>query len=164
VRAWRGNPADPATQTSGVGWILAAEWVPYQRPTFVTPAFAGYVSGHSTFSRAAAEVMTAMTGGAYFPGGLSEWTVPAGELVTEQGPTGDVTLQWVTYYDAAAQAGISRIFGGSTSAPTTSRAAASARPAAGTRGRWPCATSAEPPYSPAACPCCSRSAVSSRRS
>src|SRR5512133_383320 len=32
----------------------------------------------------------------------------------------------------------------STSAPTTSRAAALARPAAGTRGRWPCATSAEP--------------------
>jgi hypothetical protein len=28
VWAWRGNPADPATQTSGVGWILAAEWSP----------------------------------------------------------------------------------------------------------------------------------------
>ena len=43
-------------ETSGVGWIRAVDWVPYQRSTFVTPAFAGYPSGHSTFSRAAAEV------------------------------------------------------------------------------------------------------------
>ncbi|HYY76036.1 MAG TPA: hypothetical protein VE644_06920, partial [Gaiellaceae bacterium] len=62
VRAWRGNPDDPASERSGVGWIRAVEWVPYQRPTFVTPAFAGYVSGHSTFSRAAAEVLAAFTG------------------------------------------------------------------------------------------------------
>ena len=62
VRTWQGFPADPGTETSGVGWIRAVDWVPYQLPTFVTPAFAGYVSGHSTFSRAAAEVMTAFTG------------------------------------------------------------------------------------------------------
>ena len=37
VRAWRGFPADPETETSGVGWILAVDWVPYQRSTFVTP-------------------------------------------------------------------------------------------------------------------------------
>ena len=68
VRSWTGFPADPETETSGVGWKLAVDWVPYQRVLFVTPAFAGYVSGHSTFSRAAAEVMTAMTGSEYFPG------------------------------------------------------------------------------------------------
>ena len=45
-------------EIGGVGWIRAVEWVPYQRATFVTPPFAGYVSGHSTFSRAAAEVLT----------------------------------------------------------------------------------------------------------
>jgi hypothetical protein len=112
IWAWRGFPADPTTQTSGVGWILAAQWVPYQRATFVTPAFAGYVSGHSTFSRAAAEVLTAFTGDEYFPGGLSEWTTPAGDLLHEEGPTRDVTLQWATYYDAADQAGISRIYMG----------------------------------------------------
>jgi uncharacterized protein DUF6851 len=112
VNAWRGNPADPASQTSGARWILAERWVPYQRPTFVTPAFAGYVSGHSTFSRAAAEVLTAFTGSEYFPGGISDWTVPAGTLVQEKGPTRDVTLQWATYFDAADQAGISRIYGG----------------------------------------------------
>ena len=112
VRSWRGFPEDPATQTSGVGWILAVNWVPYQRSTFVTPAFAGYVSGHSTFSRAAAEVLTAFTGDPYFPGGLSEWTTKAGDLLHEEGPTTDVTLQWATYYDAADQAGISRLIMG----------------------------------------------------
>lgn len=112
IRTWRGFPADPKTQTSGVGWILAAQWVPYQRSTFVTPAFAGYVSGHSTFSRAAAEVLTAFTGDEYFPGGLSEWTTHAGDLLHEEGPTQDVTLQWATYYDAADQAGISRLWMG----------------------------------------------------
>jgi hypothetical protein len=111
VRAWQGNPDDPS-RASGVGWIRAVDWVPYQRATFVTPAFAGYVSGHSTFSRAAAEVMTAFTGDPYFPGGISHWTVPAGELVTEAGPSRDVTLQWASYFDAADQAGISRILGG----------------------------------------------------
>ena len=112
IRAWQGNPEDPATQTAGVGWILAVDWVPYQLATFVTPAFAGYVSGHSTFSRAAAEVMTGFTGNPYFPGGLAEWTIPAGELQVELGPTEDVTLQWASYYDAADQAGLSRLFGG----------------------------------------------------
>ncbi len=112
VFAWQGPPEDPATQTSGVGWIRAVEWMPYQRPTFVTPSFAGYVSGHSTFSRAAAEVLTGMTGTQYFPGGLAEWTVPHGSLIHEAGPADDVVLQWATFYDAADQAGISRLHGG----------------------------------------------------
>ena len=46
----------------GTEWIRAIDWLPYQRETFVTPAFAGYVSGHSVFSRAGAEVLTAITG------------------------------------------------------------------------------------------------------
>ena len=112
IRAWRGNPEDPATQTAGVGWIIATEWVPFQLSTFVTPAFAGYVSGHSTFSRAAAEVLTAMTGTPYFPGGLFESTVPAESLQVELGPSRDVVLEWATYYDAADQAGVSRLYGG----------------------------------------------------
>lgn len=112
VQAWRGFPEDPMTQTSGVGWIRAVDWVPYQRSTFVTPAFAGYPSGHSTFSRAAAEVMTAFTGDPYFPGGISEWTTKRGDLLHEEGPTQDVTIQWATYYDAADLAGISRLYMG----------------------------------------------------
>ena len=70
VRSWAGRPKDPENETGGVRWIRAVDWLPYQMPTFVTPAFAGYVSGHSTFSRASAEVLTAMTGSPYFPGGL----------------------------------------------------------------------------------------------
>jgi len=112
VRSWRGFPADPRTETSGVGWIRAVDWVPYQRATFVTPAFPGYVSGHSTFSRAAAEVLAAFTGSPFFPGGLSESTIPAGGLLHERGPTADVTLQWATYFDAADQAGLSRLYMG----------------------------------------------------
>lgn len=112
VRTWRGFPEDPATQTSGVGWIRAVEWVPYQRSTFVTPAFAGYPSGHSTFSRAAAEVMTAFTGDPFFPGGLSSWTTKRGDLLHEEGPTQDVIIAAATYYDAADQAGISRLYMG----------------------------------------------------
>jgi hypothetical protein len=112
IRAWAGFPKDPATQASGVRWIRGVDWVPYQLPTFVTPAFAGYVSGHSTFSRAAAEVLTAFTGSSYFPGGLYEVPVPRGRLKIEQGPSRDLTLQWATYFDAADAAGTSRLFMG----------------------------------------------------
>ena len=112
VFTWQGEPADPETEVSGADWILAEDWLPYQRDTFVTPAFAGYVSGHSGFSRAAAEVMTLITGSVFFPGGLMSYTYAAGELEFELGPTTDVELQWATYYDAADQAGISRLYGG----------------------------------------------------
>jgi hypothetical protein len=112
VYAWPGTPADPKTQVSPNTWILGVAWVPYQLPTFVTPAFQGYISGHSTFSRAAAEVLTSLTGSEYFPGGLSAWTVKQGAFKFEAGPSADVVLQWATYYDAADQAGQSRLFGG----------------------------------------------------
>ena len=112
IRAWAGNPSDPATQTGGVRWILAVDWVPYQLPTFVTPSFQGYASGHSTFSRAAAEVLTGFTGSSYFPGGISGYTIKGGSLKFEKGPTTDIRLERATYYDAADQAGQSRLFGG----------------------------------------------------
>jgi hypothetical protein len=112
IRAWTGAPADPETEVAGVDWILAADWMPYQRPSFVTPSFAAYVSGHSTFSRAAARVLTEFTGSEYFPGGLGEWKIPAGSFEFEAGPERDVILQWATYADASDQAGISRLYGG----------------------------------------------------
>ncbi len=113
--AWRGPDfiANPRSDQAGVDWILAENWWPYQRPTFVSPPFAGYVSGHSTFSRAAAEVLTALTGSEYFPGGMSEFAITANEfLVFEDGPGVDMTLQWATYRDAADQCSLSRIWGG----------------------------------------------------
>ena len=112
---WRGPDfiEDPDTSVAGVGWILAENWWPYQRPTFVTPPFAGYISGHSTFSRAAAEVMTLFTGDEYFPGGVGEFHAPKNEfLVFEDGPSQDLTLQWATYRDASDQTSLSRIWGG----------------------------------------------------
>jgi hypothetical protein len=112
VRSWLGNPGDPESETGGVGWIRAVDWIPYQEATFVTPAFAGYISGHSTFSRAAAEVLAAFTGSEFFPGGLGEWRFEPGWLRFEAGPERAVTLQWATYFDAADQAGLSRLYGG----------------------------------------------------
>ncbi|GAB5525638.1 MAG: hypothetical protein Roseis2KO_35100 [Roseivirga sp.] len=112
---WKGPDFidDPETDVAGVGWILAENWWPYQRPTFVTPPFAGYVSGHSTYSRAAAEVLTLLTGDEYFPGGIGEFVAPKDEfLVFEDGPSVDVTLQWATYRDASDQTSLSRIWGG----------------------------------------------------
>ena len=79
----------------------------------MTPPFAGYVSGHSTYSRAAAELLTAFTGDAFFPGGLGTFVAPKDEfLVFEQGPSETVTLQWATYFDAADECSLSRIYGG----------------------------------------------------
>ena len=112
IRVWNHEPLDPHTQVSGIDWILAQNWVPYQRDNFVTPAFAAYVSGHSTFSRAAAEVLTLMTGSPFFPGGLGQQTFTTDFLEFEFGPSQPVTLQWATYYDAADEAGISRLWGG----------------------------------------------------
>jgi hypothetical protein len=113
IKAWRGEPCDRKAQVSGSDWIRAVDWMPYQRRTFVTPAFPGFISGHSTFSRAAAEVLTTLTGSPYFPGGLGEYVLPKGSWLTfENGPTTDIRLQWPTYYDASDQAGQSRIWGG----------------------------------------------------
>jgi len=90
-----------------IGFGVAITW------SFVTPAFPGYTSGHSTFSRAAAEVLTHFTGSPYVPDGLGEFHARAHEyLRSEDGPSVDVTLQWATWYDAADLAGQSRLWGG----------------------------------------------------
>ncbi len=115
IRTWKGPSyiADPLVDYAGVDWILAKNWWPYQRPTFVTPPFAGYVSGHSTYSRTAAEVMTLLTGDEFFPGGMGEFVANQNQyLVFEEGPTTNVVLQWATYKDAADQCSLSRIWGG----------------------------------------------------
>lgn len=113
IRSWRGEPGDRTTQAAGAGWIRGVDWMPYQRRTFVTPAFPGFVSGHSTFSRAAAEVLTSLTGSPYFPNGLGSYEIPADKFLSfEKGPSAPFLLEWATYYDAADQAGQSRIWGG----------------------------------------------------
>jgi hypothetical protein len=79
----------------------------------VTPPFSGYVSCHSTYSRAASEVLTLLTGDPYFPGGVGEFVAKQNEfLVFEEGPSVDIVLQWATYYDASAQTSLARGWGG----------------------------------------------------
>ena len=113
IRAWLGGPSDPATQVGGAGWKRGVQWMPYMPKNFVTPPFPGYTSGHSVFSRSAAEVLAAITGTPFFPGGLGSFVAPQDAFLRiERGPGVTVVLQWATYYDAADQAGISRRFGG----------------------------------------------------
>ncbi len=113
IFTWPGQPADSTNQYSGVKWTRAPTWLPFQKANFVTPAFPGYVSGHSTFSRSAAEVLTAITGSLFFPDGLGTYTAPANAFLSfERGPSQTVQLQWATYFDAADQAGLSRLWGG----------------------------------------------------
>ncbi len=113
VLGWPGQPGDPHTSYQGVHWMHADSWIPYQRTNFVTPPFPGYISGHSTFSRSAAEVMAAVTGTPFFPGGMFTYSFATDTgLGFEKGPSAPLQLQWATYYDAADQAGISRIWGG----------------------------------------------------
>ncbi len=113
--AWKGPDyiGDQLTEHAGVDWILAENWWPYQEPSFITPDFAGYVSGHSTFSCAAAEILTMLTGDPFWPGGMGEFFIPKDEFLRfENGPSEDVTLQWATYRDASQESSLSRMWGG----------------------------------------------------
>ena len=119
IKTWLGPygfaPTDSTwqgTQEDGYGWKMALDWWTYQVASFVTPPFAGYYSGHSTYSRTAAEILTQITGDPFFPGGMFEYVVDTLFADTLHYPTAPVHLQWATYRDAADQCSISRIFGG----------------------------------------------------
>jgi len=118
IFSWPGEHPDNApapaiaTNLSSVRWMLGRDWLPFQRKTFNTPAFPGYISGHSSFSRAAAEALVLLTGSPYFPSGFGRYTIPADSMQIDLGPSTNVELQWCTYYDAADQAGQSRRWGG----------------------------------------------------
>ena len=59
--------------------------------TFVTPNFAGYVSGHSTFSRAAAEIVIKSYQQPLFSGRSTHFNAKQNEfLVFEDGPSQDI--------------------------------------------------------------------------
>jgi hypothetical protein len=95
----------------GTRLIDGSEWQPYQLSTTITPAFPEYFSGHSTFSAAAAEVLTLWTGSTGFGVG---YVAPIGSSIIEPGttPTKEVQLRWNTFRKAADQAGLSRRYGG----------------------------------------------------
>ena len=100
VRAW-GGPGRGTVLMSGENW----------RSYIATPPFAEYVSGHSTFSAAAAEILKLFTGSDAFDGSI---TFAAGSSPIEPGvvPARAITLAWPTFSAAADEAGISRRYGG----------------------------------------------------
>ena len=95
----------------GTGSIDGATWLPYQPPTFPTPPFPEYSSGHSNFSAAGAEILRLFTRRDRF--GASVQIAPGSSNV-EPGavPARPLTLSWATFGDAADQAGLSRRYGG----------------------------------------------------
>jgi hypothetical protein len=104
VQAWAGPGLGTRTINGGA-------WFPYQRDIVTTPPFPEYVSGHSTFSAAAAQVLFRFTGSDNFGDAAK---VLKGSSNIEPGitPSHDVLLSWPTFSSAADEAGISRRFGG----------------------------------------------------
>ncbi|MDQ2884464.1 MAG: vanadium-dependent haloperoxidase [Chloroflexota bacterium] len=104
ITAWGGY--NQGTQTFDGG-----QWLPYQEANVVTPPFPEYVSGHSTFSAAGAYILQQATQSDTFG---NSFTSPAGSSQIEPGfaPSQSVTLSWPTFSAAAAEAGISRQYGG----------------------------------------------------
>ena len=104
ISAWAGP--FKGTQT-----ILGEHWQAYQLGAQPTPAFPEFTSGHSAFSAAGAEVLKSYTGNDTFNGAV---IIKAGTSRVEAGavPATDITLTWATFSEAAAQAGMSRRYGG----------------------------------------------------
>jgi hypothetical protein len=104
ILAW-GGPG------KGTMLIRGEDWRPYQPANVVTPPFAEYISGHSTFSAASAEVLRRYTGSDRFGASV---TVAPGISLVEPGlvPANAVELRWSTFTDAADEAGMSRRYGG----------------------------------------------------
>jgi hypothetical protein len=105
VQAWGGR--FKGTQT-----IRGDQWQPYQPQVMaMTPAFPEFISGHSTFSAAAAEVLKEFTGSDAFG---ASYSFQRGKSKFEYGmtPRSDLTLSWPTFTAAAEQAGMSRRYCG----------------------------------------------------
>ena len=104
IMAWGGPFMGTVSMDGG-------NWIPYQPSTFPTPPFPEYISGHSTFSAAGAEILRRWTGSDNFGASV---TFDSGSSVVEPGvtPATPITLYWATFTDAANQAGISRRYGG----------------------------------------------------
>lgn len=116
----------------GVGPIDVSKWRPYQSPEFVSPGFAAYVSGHSTFSAAGAEVLRLFFDDDQYKGPACDivyegesifepksYEIPGLTDVPNQGPytegytpAEDVVLCWDSWSSTAEQSGMSRLYGG----------------------------------------------------
>ena len=103
ILAW-GGPGRPVEAIQGEKWIA------YNPGSNPTPAFPGYVSGHSTFSAASGTVLQLMTGSDSF--GYKE-TIPANFGRVEPGvPAVPTVISYKKFSDAVNEAGMSRLYGG----------------------------------------------------
>lgn len=99
--AWGGPCREPLN-------MQGENWCPY---LLTTPPFPEYVSGHSTFSRVMADIITCFCGTNEY--GDCVTFAPCSSVVEpECTPREEITLTWETLHDAAEQAGWSRRFGG----------------------------------------------------
>ena len=98
------------SQSGGIQWVDGENWQPFQSSKFITPPFAEYTSGHSTFSAAGAAVCRAFCRSDSLALTIN---VPKGSsAVEEMTPKVDITLEYPTFTAAADQAGMSRRYGG----------------------------------------------------
>ncbi len=104
IKAW-GGPFKGTVEMDG------KEWMPYQKPDFITAPFPEYVSVHSAFSKAAAYIINAYTKKESFDGCF---LVKKGSSAIEPGktPSIDILLEWPTLTAAAEEAGMSQLYGG----------------------------------------------------
>jgi PAP2 superfamily len=104
IRAW-GGPGKRTVEMDG------SHWIPYQQASFPTPPFPDFVSGHSTYSAAAAKILELWTGSDHFGDSV---TLLTGSSKIEPGvtPAHSVVLSWPTFSEAANEAGLSRRYGG----------------------------------------------------
>ncbi len=93
------------------GTIKGSDWTPWQPGGFITPPFGEHTSGHSAFSAASAYVLKQYTKSDTFNGTA---TIAAFSSKVKPGiaPTAAVVLTWKTFSAAAAEAGMSRRYGG----------------------------------------------------
>ncbi|MES2901695.1 MAG: phosphoesterase [Pseudomonadota bacterium] len=101
------GPQGPA---GGLQAIRGETWTPFQLKTAPVPGHPDYVSGHSTYSAAAAEVLRLFTGSDAFNHSVT--IAPRSLLVDPALPTAAITLAWDTFSFAACEAGNSRVLGG----------------------------------------------------
>ena len=99
-----GGPGQGTKQMQG------KDWLPYQRPTVMSPAFPEFVSGHSTVSAAAAAAIAALRGSDSI---TLSFTFPANAVPFDPTvPAAPVVLRWNSLSQAADAAGFSRRLGG----------------------------------------------------
>ena len=121
LRTWNGTTID------------AANWIPYQEDDFVTPPFADFPSGHSSYSAGFAHTMDTWFGrqtGGVVPRRRLDYIAPvvtAGQQVGSDPsflvvagskiqpgvvPATPIRFSWKNWHDIAEEAGWSRLYGG----------------------------------------------------